>query len=80
VTPRQWSAEVYAHYVDAHKCAGCGRYVCAGKHTKVLDEIVRLGRDGMRSNRYHTTLRYCALCAPVRRLGGFVGLFSCFFR
>ena len=73
VTPHQWSAEVYAHYVDTQRCAGCGRYVCAQRHTRVLDEFVRLERDGLRSNRYHTTLRYCALCAPVRRLGGLVG-------
>jgi hypothetical protein len=73
VTPQQWSAEVFAHYTDSMKCAGCGRYICDAGHTKRRDEVVRIRRDGLRSNRYHMTIRYCSVCAPLRRVGGVVG-------
>jgi hypothetical protein len=72
VTPQQWSTAVFAHYVDGWRCVGCGRFICA-QHTRVRDEVVRIAREGLRSNRYHTTARYCELCAPVRRAGGLVG-------
>jgi hypothetical protein len=74
VVPQQWSTAVFAHYIDSQKCAGCGRYVCAERHTKRRDEVVQLARDGLRSNRYHMTVRYCDICAPVRRFGGLVGV------
>ena len=37
------------------------------------DEVVKIDRAGLRSNRFHTTMRYCDLCAPLRRAGGLVG-------
>jgi hypothetical protein len=64
---------MFAHYVDSRKCAGCGRYICPETHTRLRDEIVKIDREGLRGNRYHLTIRYCALCAPVRRLGGLIG-------
>jgi hypothetical protein len=30
-------------------------------------------REGLRNNRYHVTVRYCGICAPIRGLGGLVG-------
>lgn len=72
VAPQQWSTAIFAHYIDGQRCAGCGRFVCA-QHTRTRDEVVKIDREGLRSNRYHTTVRYCDLCAPVRRLGGLVG-------
>lgn len=72
VMPKQWSTAIFAHYVDAFTCAGCGRHICA-QHTRMRDEVVKLDREGLRSNRYHTAIRYCDLCAPVRRFGGLVG-------
>ncbi|HEY7779877.1 MAG TPA: hypothetical protein VIC85_06670 [Ktedonobacterales bacterium] len=73
VTPQQWSAEVFAHYTDAMICAGCGRYICDARHTRRRDQVLQIRRDGIRSNRYHVTLRYCDVCAPLRRFGGLVG-------
>jgi hypothetical protein len=73
VTPQQWSAEVFAHYTDSMKCAGCARYICDARHTRLRDEVVQIRRDGMRSNRYHVTVRYCDICAPLRAVGGVVG-------
>lgn len=72
--PRQWSAEVFAHYIDLSQCAGCHRPICDGEHTRVTGEDLVLSRDGMRSHRYHYTRRYCPACAPVRSLGGLLGL------
>lgn len=73
VLPQQWSTALFAHYVDAQRCAGCGRFVCDARHTHWRADGLRIMRDGLRTNRYHVTLRYCAVCAPVRRLGGLVG-------
>ncbi len=71
--PQQWSAEVFAHYIDTHKCAGCHRPICDESHTRLVDENVTISRDGLRSHRYHVTRRYCDLCAPLRFFGGLVG-------
>jgi hypothetical protein len=71
--PQQWSSEVFAHYIDLHRCAGCDRPICDEYHTKVVDEEVTISREGMRSHRYHITKRYCDLCAPLRPLGGLMG-------
>lgn len=72
--PQQWSAEVYAHYIDMHQCAGCHRPICEEAHTRASDEDTILHRDGLRSHRYHYTLRYCPVCAPVRSFGGLLGV------
>ncbi len=74
VMPHQWSVAHFAHYIDSQKCAGCGRFICDGEHTRVRGLRVKLARDGIRSARYHVTTRYCDVCAPVRRIGGLVGL------
>ena len=71
--PQQWSTEVYAHYVDAHTCAGCHRAICDNPHTAVLEESVSLKRDGVRSHRYHMMKRYCPTCSRLRLLGGLIG-------
>lgn len=73
VLPQQWSTTSFTHYVDAQRCAGCGRWVCPTSHTRQREEQVKIVHEGMRSNRYHVTVRYCDLCAPLRRLGGLVG-------
>ena len=73
VTPVQWSASAYAHYVDTLTCAGCGRQICDTHHTRLRGEVVKVAREGMRTSRYHVTQRYCDVCAPVRRFGGVVG-------
>jgi hypothetical protein len=70
VVPRQWSASVWAHYVDGMRCAGCGRHICDTRHTKVRMEALQVARDGLHSSRYHVTQRYCHACAPFRRVGG----------
>jgi hypothetical protein len=72
VVPQQWSTAVFAHYIDSQKCAGCSRFIC-DTHTKHRREVVRLSREGLRSTRYHMTMRYCDVCAPVQRFGGMVG-------
>lgn len=36
-------------------------------------EAVTLARDGLRSHRYHIMQRYCAICAPLRMVGGLLG-------
>ena len=74
VKPRQWSTAVFAHYIDSGTCMGCKRSICDGQHTSVLDEAVEIGRDGLRSHRYHVTQRYCGVCAPLRRVGGLLGV------
>lgn len=71
--PRQWSSEVFAHYVDRHVCAGCNRPICDERHTRLIEEDVRIQPDGLRSHRYHITRRYCTLCAPLHRVGGLLG-------
>lgn len=73
VRPQQWSTTSFAHYIDSSACQGCGRYICDDPHTVRCDEEIELVRDGLRSHRYHVTQRYCAVCSPVRRLGGVVG-------
>ena len=73
VHPQQWSTTIYAHYIDSGKCEGCGRYVCDLNHTYLRDEGIEIVRDGLRSQRYHVTRRYCGVCAPIRHLGGLVG-------
>jgi len=73
VRPQQWSTTVFSHYVDTGKCEGCDRYICDLHHTYLRDEGVEIVRDGLRSQRYHVTRRYCGLCSPVRHLGGIVG-------
>jgi hypothetical protein len=74
VAPRQWSVDSFAHYIDLGKCAGCDRYVCDARHTRLRTESVRVVRDGLRGHRYHTTRRYCGICAPAHRLGGLLGV------
>ncbi len=73
VQPQQWSTAVFAHYIDSCTCAGCHRYICEDQHTRRKSESVELVRDGLRSSRYHTTRRYCALCSPLRGIGGLLG-------
>lgn len=73
VQPQQWSTAVFAHYIDSCMCTGCHRYVCDEQHTRLKTEGVELVRDGLRSSRYHTTRRYCAICAPLRGIGGLRG-------
>ncbi len=72
VVPEQWSTAVFAHYIDSHLCAGCTRYVC-DEHTARRDEQVKIVQDGLRTHRYHMTMRSCRLCAPLRLTGGLVG-------
>jgi hypothetical protein len=36
-------------------------------------ETAEIVRDGLRSHRYHVTQRYCALCGPLRGVGGIRG-------
>lgn len=71
--PRQWSSEVFAHYIDLSRCAGCDRPICDERHTRQIDEDLIISRDDLRSHRYHITRRYCDLCAPLRPLGGLIG-------
>ena len=71
--PQQWSTTSFAHYIDPHTCAGCGRYICDERHTRIRVEGVELAHDGMRSQRYHVTRRYCGVCAPFRHVGGLPG-------
>jgi len=71
--PQQWSSTSFAHYIDPHNCAGCGRYICDERHTRIRIEGVELAHDGMRSQRYHVTRRYCGICAPFRHIGGLPG-------
>ena len=73
VRPQQWSTAVFAHYIDSCACAGCHRYICEDQHTRRKLENVELVRDGLRSSRYHRTRRYCALCSPLRGVGGLIG-------
>lgn len=73
VTPRQWSTSAFSHYSDACTCVGCHRFICAERHTSLLDEQTELVRDRLRSHRYHTTQRYCRVCAPLRHIGGLLG-------
>jgi hypothetical protein len=73
VVPEQWSTAIFAHYVDEHMCSGCNRYVCE-EHTARRDDHVKIVQDGLRSHRYHLTLRTCQLCAPVRMVGGLIGV------
>lgn len=70
--PRQWSTQLFAHYIDAGKCAGCGRPICDA-HTRVREERVEIHQDALRSHRYYTTRRYCDRCARWRVLGGVRG-------
>ncbi len=70
--PRQWSTQLFAHYIDSDKCAGCGRPVCDA-HTGVREERVEIRQDALRSHRYYTTRRYCDRCARWRFLGGVRG-------
>jgi hypothetical protein len=72
--PEQWSTSRFSHYVDTGTCRGCGRYICGALHTKVRDERVELVHENLRSQRYHWLDRYCEACAPVRRVGGLVGV------
>lgn len=71
--PRQWSTTPFAHYIDSQVCAGCGRRICDEQHTRRTREVVRVAHEGLRGQRYHITYRYCALCAPVSRIGGIRG-------
>lgn len=71
--PRQWSTQLFAHYIDSGKCAGCGRPVCDARHTRVRELHIEIQRDAMRSHRYYRTRRFCDRCAPWRRLGGIRG-------
>jgi hypothetical protein len=73
VVPQQWSTAVFAHYIDSYTCAGCNRYICDTQHTRLRDESVEIARDGLRSHRYHVTLRYCDVCAPLQWVGGLRG-------
>jgi hypothetical protein len=73
VKPQQWSSAVFAHYIDAHMCVGCHRYICNDKHTARQQEDVVIKRDGVRSHRYHVTQRYCPACARLRVFGGLIG-------
>lgn len=74
VHPQQWSSAIFAHYVDSGKCTGCHRYICDSGHTRYRAEAVTLIRDGLRSHRYHIMQRYCAVCAPLRSIGGLLGV------
>ncbi len=72
VAPEQWSTAIFAHHVDNHMCTGCSRYICE-EHTRRRDDQVRIAQDGVRSHRYHSTIRSCELCAPLRPAGGLLG-------
>lgn len=72
--PRQWSTQLFAHYIDSSACAGCGRPICDALHTRVREERVQLRQDALRSHRYFITRRYCDRCAPWRLLGGIRGV------
>lgn len=74
VRPTQWSANLVAHYFDTGLCIGCKRYVCDEHHTRRKQERMVIERDGMSSHRYHYILRYCDLCAPLRRVQGLLGV------
>jgi hypothetical protein len=74
VEPRQWSGSMFAHYIDYSRCYGCRRYICDEQHTRRREEAIEIVRDGSRSQRYFVTRRYCHLCAPLRPVGGIVGL------
>lgn len=71
--PQQWSSTTFAHYIDPHTCAGCGRSICDERHTHLRVERVDLAHDSLRSQRYHITDRYCGLCAPFHHVGGLPG-------
>jgi hypothetical protein len=71
--PQQWSASVFAHYIDPCTCTGCHRYICDEQHTRMREERVELVRDGVRSHRYYVTTRYCSVCYPLRSVGGLIG-------
>ncbi|HEU5348884.1 MAG TPA: hypothetical protein VFU63_09775 [Ktedonobacterales bacterium] len=71
--PQQWSSASFAHYIDPHTCAGCGRHICDQRHTRLLTNRVDMTHDGMRSQRYNITQRYCDICAPFRHIGGLPG-------
>jgi len=73
VQPQQWSATLFAHYIDSSRCQGCRRYICDEQHTALRYEVVELMMDGVRSHRYHVTRRYCGMCAPLRAVGGLIG-------
>jgi hypothetical protein len=72
--PRQWSGSMFAHYIDYSRCAGCRRSICDERHTRRREEAIEIVRDGSRSQRYYVTRRYCDLCAPLRPVGGIIGL------
>jgi len=61
VQPQQWSATLFAHYIDSSRCQGCRRYICDEQHTALRYEAVELTR------------RYCGMCAPLRAVGGLIG-------
>jgi len=71
--PTQWSRSLVMHYVDAARCEGCHRPLCA-QHTAWQGSYEQVTRDGLRGLRYHTVRRYCHLCAPFRRWGGLIGI------
>lgn len=73
VRPQQWSTAVFAHYTDSYRCRGCHRHICDAQHTRFSDENVEIVRDGLQGHRYHITRRYCAICAPLRHIGGLIG-------
>jgi len=72
--PHQWSGSLFAHYIDYSRCAGCKRYICDERHTRRREEFIEIVRDGSRSQRYYVTRRYCDICAPLRPVGGVIGL------
>ncbi len=72
VVPEQWSAAIFAHYIDNFSCAGCGRYVCE-EHTRRRSEHIKIAQDTMRSHRYNIVERYCSVCSSVRIFGGLTG-------
>ena len=71
--PRQWSTEIFAHYVDLHRCEGCHRAICDEPHTAALDEKILVRRAGVRGHRYHMMKRYCTICVHLQRFGGLIG-------
>ncbi|HZS79491.1 MAG TPA: hypothetical protein VFA41_22950 [Ktedonobacteraceae bacterium] len=74
VYPDQWSLSRTSHYIDEYRCEGCGRYICDDLHTQQKSENVSIIREGVRGHRYQYTVRYCDLCAPVRKVGGIKGV------
>jgi hypothetical protein len=56
------------------RCSGCGRYICDALHTRFRSERVELVKDSLRSQRYHRVERYCDACAPLRGVGGVLGM------